>query len=233
MNDDDHLQQLNDSQPTEALVRPGLLSSTTRFVLDWLFPPRCLGCGRVDTRWCTRCTADIVRLPVQPIAQTEPLPIAATGPHTGKLRLAVHALKFDSGVHLAGPLGQRLADRLTATDWPVDLVVGVPLHPQRQAWRGYNQSDLLAEQLATRCDLPASTTALRRERATRAQVGLDRSQRQLNLQAAFVGDPAQLAGRTVLIVDDVWTTGATLAACAAAAYEGGAQAVCGLTVTVA
>lgn len=222
--------QLNPTPMTESLVRPGLLLSQ---FLDLIFPPRCAGCGRVGVRWCARCAAELARLPVERQGKRIDIDIAATGQHRGKLRRAIHALKYDRERSLATALGARLAERLALQDWTIDIVIPVPLHATREAKRGYNQANLLAQQLANRQGVLWASDALQRRRATRSQVGLDSSQRRTNMEAAFMGDPAQLAGKTVLIVDDVCTTGATLAACAAAARAAGARTVYGLTVTVA
>ncbi|MGQ9888084.1 MAG: ComF family protein [Aggregatilineales bacterium] len=226
----------------EAQAQPGLLASDGAvrrwldLALDLVFPPRCAGCGRVDARWCARCQRRLEALPLAaPVTPHPPLAAAAaTGPHEGLLQRAVWALKFDNGRHLAGPLGDRLAARLSALDWPADaVIVPVPLHPARLAERGYNQSQLLAEQLAASTGRLCMPYALKRVRQTRSQVGLDRDQRQANMAGAFAAESEQISGRSVLLLDDVYTTGSTMAACAEAAHAAGARAVYGLTVTAA
>jgi ComF family protein len=134
---------------------------------------------------------------------------------------------------MAMPLGDRLAVRLAALHWPVDVIVPVPLHPARLAERGYNQSALLADRLAALTGLPCAPQAVVRQRQTQSQVGLDQAQRQANMAGAFVARPEAAAGHTLLLVDDVYTSGSTLAACAEAALAAGARAVYGLTVTAA
>jgi ComF family protein len=114
---------------------------------------------------------------------------------------------------------------------PGTLLVPVPLHSRRRRRRGYNQSQLLAEELARR--LPAIDHApgrLLRTRDTPSQVGLDRVQRRANVAGAFRWEGPSLAGRPVLLVDDVATTGATLQACAEALEAGGAGRVTAVTV---
>lgn len=215
---------------TEALVQPGLLLSK---FLDLLFPPRCTGCGRVDLRWCDRCTADLLATPVLMIGKTDGLEIIATGQHRGKLRRAVHALKYDHEPRLAALLAQRLAERLEAQQWTIDILIPVPLHATREQGRGYNQANLLAQQLSNRIAVLCASNGLKRTRDTRSQVGLDHRQRQENMRSAFTADPSLVAGKAVAIIDDVCTTGATLDACADAALVAGARSVYGLTVTVA
>ena len=104
-----------------------------------------------------------------------------------------------------------------------ELVVPVPLHPTRLLARGFNQSLELARALQP--ELPVSATALRRIRPTRPQTELRREERQANIQGAFAADPAQIAGRRLLLVDDVMTTGATVDETCRTLVSAGAVAV--------
>jgi ComF family protein len=110
-----------------------------------------------------------------------------------------------------------------------DLIVPVPLHPKRQAERGYNQSALLARELSRQVGLPVAPAELVRTVRTRPQVGLNRDERRANIAGAF-----RCAGKVtdlrIVLVDDVCTTGATLEACAAELRSAGAAHVVGLTV---
>ncbi|MGH2621431.1 MAG: ComF family protein [Anaerolineales bacterium] len=106
----------------------------------------------------------------------------------------------------------------------------VPLSRSRFQQRGFNQAELLARGLAVRLELPLAAGLLRRARETRSQVGLDPSERALNVRNAFAAERGAFAGEAILLVDDLYTTGATLAACARAALASGADRVFGLTV---
>ena len=200
--------------------------------LDWIFPPRCVGCGRVDAWWCSSCAADLSALPLNPA----PYPLESfaatfsTGPHTGLLQNAVQALKYYGLTDLAPLLGARLAAVYPLLNVPIDLIVPVPLFNARLMERGYNQSQILCTALAEQIGVPTSE-ALTRERDTGSQVGLNREERLSNVESAFKADAAQVAGKRLLIVDDVRTTGATLKACAQAALSAGAGAVYALTLS--
>lgn len=232
---------LNRRLDNEALRPPaGLLLSkeTLRHWLvvglDILFPPRCAGCGRVDAEWCERCAAALAAVPVALHHRTlETIPVASTGEHTGLLQRAVQALKYENTRILTSPLSQRLAAGINQLEWPVEAVVPVPLHESRLQARGYNQAQLLAEALSRTLGIPCYPDAVRRVRATRSQVGLNGADRRRNVQDAFAVGSSELLGKTVLVVDDVCTTGATLLACAQALHAAGARAVYAVTVTAA
>jgi competence protein ComFC len=210
------------------------LGRLAHFALDLLFPPRCAGCGRVDTVWCLSCQRELDSVPyLTDVTALEPLTaVAATGHHAGKLREAVHALKYENVPNLSIPLGERLAASVIQLQWPIDMVISVPLHTSRRKQRGYNQSQLLSEVVASIIGKPYWPDAIERQRDTRSQVGLNRQQRQANMANAFTAD-SNISGYIALLIDDVYTTGATLSGCAAALMAAGANAVYGLTVTAA
>ncbi len=106
----------------------------------------------------------------------------------------------------------------------------MPLAKQRERRRGYNQASLIASALAEVLGLPLENNGLSRVRETRSQVGLDPVSRLRNVQNAFKARPGSVEGHAVLLVDDLFTTGATLSACAAALTDAGAREVFGVTV---
>lgn len=223
----------------EARALPGLLASYP-LMRNWLragihlvFPPRCAGCGQVDEYWCARCQADIDAIPLDThIGRLAPLEaVAFTGNHTGKLQEAQWALKYENMPEVAAPLGQRLVKRFLQLDWTIDIIVPVPMHTTRLRERGYNQAQLLGEHAAQALAIPCVAEAIRRLRQTQSQVTLNAQERLANMQDAFEAAPQLVSGQTLLLIDDVYTTGATLAACAQAALDAGASAVYGLTVT--
>ncbi len=144
----------------------------------------------------------------------------------------VQALKYERARHLAVPLAARLVHQAIQQNWPVDCVVAIPLHIKRLRKRGYNQAKELSNLVAHHLDVPDYSDYVYRDQDTRSQVGLSRPERRQNVAGAFRADPV-IAGQRVLLVDDVYTTGATLGACANAVSASGASAVYGLTVSAA
>jgi len=152
----------------------------------------------------------------------------------GGARQAVHQLKYAGYSALATPLARLMAQCWHAAPLPVDVWAAVPLHVARERERGYNQSYLLGCEFARLVGLPAMSGMLRRVRTTRAQVGLNVSERRANVDGAFVYCPPRggqgVYGQRVLLIDDVCTTGATLEACSVALKRAGAVSVWGLTL---
>ena len=149
----------------------------------------------------------------------------------GALSLAIRRLKYEDCPFLARPLGQLLRGACRAASLKADVVVPAPLHPRRLAERGYNQSALLARHVAAEIGAPLYARALERTVDTPPQVDLSAEERRANVAAAFaVRQRAAVYGRTVLLVDDVLTTGATFDACRNTLLAAGAQRVMGVVV---
>ncbi len=124
---------------------------------------------------------------------------------------------------------ERAVPELRASDW--DRIVPVPLHPVKQREREFNQAERLARALSRATGIPLDSRLLRRDRATRTQTRLSREERQANVRRAFsLRHAGQLDGRRYVLVDDVFTTGATTNACARILKEAGAANVCVWTV---
>jgi ComF family protein len=216
--------------------------------LDWLMPPHCGGCRQLGGWLCAPCRRRVRRLeePICPRCGREVefstencgcrerlralRRARAAAAYEGPLENAIHRFKYEGWRSLAPALAGLLADRLAVEGLPAGLLLAVPLHERRLRTRGYNQSELLAKELRHRFELPGRPGLLVRLRDTPPQVGLDRRGRQTNMAHAFVWRGAALAGRPVILVDDVATTCATLEACAAALRAAGSGAVHGFTV---
>jgi len=152
------------------------------------------------------------------------------GAYDEALRGLIHLFKYGKVPTLARPLSDFLAAALPR-DERFDAIVPVPLHWWRKWRRGFNQSELLARALSARTGVPV-VAALRRARSTAAQAGLSNQARRQNVAQAFLPARAarRLAGKRVLLIDDVLTTGATASACARALKKAGAERVAVLTV---
>jgi len=213
-------------------------------LLDLALPASCPGCGQEGAALCAGCRPALevrldrpagvmIGLPAELPAPLVQLEWAA--PFTGTVRAALHALKYAGERRLAVPLGEAAAERWRRAGAGGDLVVPVPVHADRARERGYDQAVLLAEVVARRLGLPTASILIR-ERRTVAQFELDRRQRRTNVAGAFRLRSARPAiqttvrGRWLILVDDVTTTGSTLAACAEVLMGAGALAVSGLTI---
>lgn len=146
------------------------------------------------------------------------------------VRRALHELKYKKNVGLGEALSRAMIICLRSQNWEIDLVMPVPLGNQRAIERGYNQAALLARPLAFGLGLAYNPQALNRARETRSQVGLSATERRQNVDGAFVARPELVAGKNVLVVDDVTTTGSTLNACAEALSLAGARKTYGITL---
>ena len=216
--------------------------------LDWVFPPRCGGCGSSGSRFCNRCLQEtqIIQPPYcnvcggslesPGICRICPAnPPAFSGMRSwayfsGPLRNAMHRLKYKRDVALGDALAWPLIQLLILAGWTIDLVTAVPAGIARQAERGYNQAALLARPIALSQGIIFRTGALRKLRETRSQVGLSVQMRKQNVENAFQADAGSVRGKRVLLVDDVATSGATVMACTQALIQAGACQVFVLTL---
>ena len=141
------------------------------------------------------------------------------------IREVIHHLKYSDRISLAKPLGKMLQDCLEREDFQGDVILPVPLHRKRERERGFNQAELLAEGTGFRVD----SGILKRSKNTKSQTGLSRSQRAMNLAGSFQFC-ASRAPRCVIVLDDVYTTGATLHEIAKTLKRAGVERVEVLTV---
>jgi ComF family protein len=146
------------------------------------------------------------------------------------MREAIHRLKYSNSRDLAAPLGEMMVSYWQDVHLPADVIIPVPLHSRRLRDRGYNQSALLARELGKGVGLPVLENALVRVRETSPQVDLNAEERKENVRGAFHCPDDQLAGKRVLLVDDVYTTGATLEACNLALKQQSVRTVWALTL---
>jgi ComF family protein len=139
-------------------------------------------------------------------------------------------MKYRRNIGFGESIAMQMADFVHSLHWPIDILIPVPLGKKRLEARGYNQVALVARPLAYGLGWPYEPNALRKTRETRSQVGLSLSQRSENVQDAYQADSAVVKGKSILIMDDVATTGSTISACTAALLAAGAQEVYVLTI---
>ena len=206
-------------------IVPNLLRSA----LDVLFPVRCVGCGRSGAYICAACLAEAKRPPPSPPPESGPLADVLTPfAYEGVVRTAVQHLKYRGLRSLAPEMARPMARELAVAVPPPFTLVPVPLHPTRLRERGFNQAELLAREIARVLDAPLAPAALRRVENTPPQVRTATAAERLrNVRAAFAASQPPRGG-TLVLVDDVTTTGATLSSAAHALLSAGASRVYGL-----
>ncbi len=218
-------------------------------LLSLLYPPRCVGCGARQPRetepLCHRCVQRLERVEASHIedilARLPEAQDALAGAFAlwlfdagATVQRVQHLLKYGNRPHIGLALGQVMGAAYHATCPPLDLILPIPLHRARLYERGYNQSAMLARGMGHALDIPVSETMLVRRQATRSQTNLSRQRRWENVAEAFtIAQPEQVVGQRLLLIDDVLTTGATLAAAAAALRHCGATSVHAATLALA
>jgi ComF family protein len=189
-----------------------------------LAPPRCAACDGClpvgESSFCAACLPLIERIH----ESQRPPRSAAAFVYGGPLADAVLRLKYGGRTEFAPALGALLAEAALAYAGSIDLVLPLPLHRLRLRQRGFNQSALLARPVARALGVPLDTTSLSRIRPTQEQASLPRVSRAANVRGAFAARP-EVAAQRVLLIDDVRTTGATLAAAADALLAAGCREV--------
>lgn len=216
--------------------------------LDWIFPPDCAACGEPGYRLCLECQNKIKF--IHDINITHRRSGTAVGVHKtpegtfpylcsdsrhlahyeGVIRECVHSIKYHENRGLGELFSQWLAPLIGDAGWSIDLVIPVPLSAERLQERGYNQAALVARPLAGRLQVPFTNFGLRRVLDTPSQVGLSAEERRINVAKAFRAEHDVIHSKSILLVDDVMTTGSTLSACARALLSAGASSVYAVTV---
>jgi ComF family protein len=220
-------------------------------MIEWLFQPRCAGCGGLPAPMCAGCATSLVELGTacrrcaQPLSDDAvcrrclrtPLPldrIVAPWRFGGELASAIRRLKFTGATHVARTIAPLWAPVLAAAVGELDaIVVPVPLHWRRRFARGYDHAWLLAIHACREAAIAPPVCALRRIRHAPPQSTLPAWQRRDNLRGAFAirrRFAPRVADRAIILVDDVVTTGSTLAAAARPLLDAGARSVTGVAI---
>jgi ComF family protein len=200
-------------------------------MLGWLYRPQCAACAKPSPGpLCADCAVSLVPLTSQAAAPPPLERIASPWAFGGALASAIRRLKFAGASHIARTIAPLWAPVIEAAVIEHDgIVVPVPLHWRRRLRRGFDQTWLLAAHACSLAKLPRPVPALRRIRHGTAQSKLAAAERAANIAGAFAVR-RDVAGRAIILVDDVTTTGATLTAAARALVDAGASIVVGVTV---
>lgn len=220
-----------------------------RFVFQDLFlPPSCVGCGKFGSHWCEVCNAQLQQItaPVCDIcgvpqvcnsicSECERNPpafnhVRSLARYENPFRKGIIRLKYHGNAALGEVFSVYLIQLLLSLQWKFDMVLPVPLSTNRLKQRGYNQTAFLAYPISQYFRLPYQPYSLRRIRNTHSQVGLTGIERRENLTEAFKAEPTLVKDKVVVLVDDVFTTGSTLNACAEALKTAGVKEVNGITL---
>ena len=212
-------------------------------LVEIIFPKFCLGCGAFGKYLCEKCRnlverrestfcSECGRASISGVTHARcfktasPDGLVCLFEYKDPLRTLLHQLKYKFSREVAVDL-ETLLEKVSLKPTFRDFtLVPVPLNAQRENWRGFNQTELLGEQITRHFDLEFETKALARSSFTRPQVELKLAERENNLRGNFmVVDKDKVAGRKILVFDDVWTTGATLREAAVTLKRAGAQKV--------
>ena len=143
---------------------------------------------------------------------------------------ALHAIKYRRNIGLADAIAVDLAEFAHSLNWRAEVLIPIPLGKARLQERGYNQVALVAQPLAYDLGISYAPNGVRKIRETRSQVGLTAAERRENVRAAYQADPSEVKRKSILLMDDVATTGSTISACADALLSAGASEVYALTI---
>lgn len=216
--------------------------------MDWIYPPYCGGCGNLGDNWCQSCQKQAILVPdlvCQICGDVIPKPglckdCAAIRPFfnsarswsffDGPVRNILHSLKYKQNIGLGYVLAFHLAETKIPFLKEFDIIIPVPLSRERFAERGYNQAAMLAFPLSLILQKKYQPGGLKKVLETKTQVGLNIQERQVNIKNAFHSNPKIVKGKSILLIDDVMTTGATLNECGRALLSSGAIEVNALTL---
>lgn len=217
---------------------------------DFIFPKKCVSCDKFGAYFCVDCIKKVkyVDMPICPVCQRQsiggrthpgcfgkyrPDGLVVACRYQDPIRRAIAKVKYKWVFDIEKVFVDLIVSCLWQIDLPKDIVlVPVPLHAKRENWRGFNQSDVLAKSLSKKFKA-AYLDLMFRNKETQTQVGLRKDERLTNVRGAFsLRTQADVRGKNIVLVDDVFTSGATMAECAKVLKENGAKSVWGMAVAL-
>lgn len=218
-------------------------------VIDFIFPKKCIGCGRIGSYNCDQCLSkvEIIENPICPECERQAIGgkthpgclrpfgldgLIATCRYKGIVRSAIQKIKYKWSYDISNVLTDLLVQNLWRFNFPQEAVlVPVPLHIKRKRWRGFNQAEILARELTHRFG-QVNIDLLERVFENKPQVGLSKKKRKQNVRGIFALRETQgkfvINGRDFILVDDVFTSGATMSEAAGVLKKAGAKSVWGM-----
>ncbi len=219
----------------------GLISKNKKIlqiILNFLFPQQCVICEKLinsnKTQYlCSRC---MLLLNLHPHVARKGIFLKecwAISHHEGVIKRLIHLFKYQNKPYLSTLFGEILSNYLKENNLlSFDLVMPVPLYKRRKEQRGYNQSELLADEVSKRTNIPVEKKTLKRVKNTISQFQLNSEQRKENMKDAFkVVNKESVFGKRVLLIDDISTTGITLEECARVLKKAKAKIVYALVIS--
>ena len=204
-------------------------------LIDNVFPSACIGCGKAGAYFCSECMQKISPIKYEKLNLSKDdstfFTTRAYSYHVGLMREAVHKLKYENDIGLGMVLAKELKNIVEDNEWKIDCIVPIPLGKKRKRERGYNQAEVIAYPLSNYLGLELNNKLITRCKETRTQIGLTVKERIENMAQAFVLRNGEADGKSILLIDDVYTSGATMKSAARTLKDAGAKRVYSLTVT--
>lgn len=227
--------------------------STMNLVLDLIFPKKCIGCGRLGSYICDKCFSkiEIIENPICPECERQAIGgkthpgclrrfgldgLIAACRYKGIVRSAIQKIKYKWSYDISNVLIDLLVQNLWRFNFPQGAVlVPIPLHINRKRWRGFNQAEILARELNNRFG-QVNLDLIERILENKSQVGLSKKERKQNVKGIFALRETQgklmINGRDFILVDDVFTSGATMSEAAGVLKRAGAKSIWGMAMAL-
>ena len=206
-------------------------------IADLIFPYKCVICHKENEIICQKCLKSLKPLPCNIIEPRDGIDkIYCYEAYTGNLKTVIQKLKFNKKQKIADILGEKMAEILKVNLAGLEnmILIPVPLHKKREKERGFNQSLLICKKISEKLNIPYLQDNIIRTKETKYMYRLSKKERFANVKQAFkIVNPESIKNKTVIIIDDIFTTGATISQIAKLLKKNGINKVIGATVAMA